>query len=324
MSRHVIVLILLLIAVAPLRSPAIAQFASDEEAAADTAVALSYLEAVGDFNALYDRIHPDAHAVIPRAAVIGWYQNEFAPLGPGVATVTGVRFVEWTWPVTGQTYPYTAEVSFQQPLADGTVLEDVVRLVQDRTGEWRWFFGRSREFVEEQIAKYVPQVPAVGDSSVIGFVVADLNTFWSISFGAAGRTYVAPNVVPTYGPSSSSCGFIDPYLSPAAYCPIDQTVYYTPDWFDYFDYTIGDFAWITILAHEWGHHVQSLEGQYAGPRSEHELQADCLAGSYARDAATRGVLDPGDVTEAVAISAVGGDPVGLPQDEPGAHGTSDE
>ena len=302
-----------------------AQSSVDERAAAQVAVQLSYLESIGDFNALYDRIHPDAHALVPRAAVIGWYQNEFYPLGPGVATVTGVRFVQWSWPVNGYTYPYTAEVSFVQPFANGTVLEDVVRLVQDDLGEWRWFFGRSREFVEEQIARYAPQ-PQVGGSSlsILDVTIRDLDMFWALSFEAAGRRYVAPTVVDYSFGRSSSCGYLSGDLGPAAYCGSDYTVYYDPDWLGYVNNVFGDFAWVTILAHEWGHHVQALQGIGDLSPKARELQADCLAGAYARDAETRGLLDEGDVTEAVAISAGSGDPVWLPDDAQEAHGTSDE
>jgi hypothetical protein len=317
-------MMILTIWIAPSSGAATMQTATDEQAAATTAIELSQLEASSDFNALYDRIHPDAHAVIPRAAVIGWYQNEFAPLGPGVATVTGVRFVEWTWPVNGRTYLYTAEVSFQQPFANGTVLEDVVRLVKDDSGEWRWFFGRSREFVEEQIARYVPVVPATSRDSVLDFVAADLDAFWAISFAASGQAYVSPRISALYAPGTSSCGYIDPRQSPAGYCPVERTIYVSPDWFSTLNAAVGDFAWITVMAHEWGHHVQTLQGQYSSAGNQHELQADCLAGSYARDAATRNLLDSGDVTEAVTISALGGDAAWLLQDEVGAHGTSDE
>ena len=69
-----------------------------------------------------------------------------------MSTVIDVEFGPWTWEVTGETYPYTATVSFEQPFADGSVVDDVVRLVQDQNGEWRWFFGRTRTFVEAQIA----------------------------------------------------------------------------------------------------------------------------------------------------------------------------
>jgi predicted metalloprotease len=87
---------------------------------------------------------------------------------------------------------------------------------------------------------------------------------------------------------------------------------------------IGDFAPILVLAHEWGHHLQTVLGIAPSPGNTCELQADCLAGAYASDAAQRGLLDPGDITEAVAMSAAAGDPLGLPQDTPGAHGINDD
>jgi len=297
---------------------------ADEADAAATAVDLSRLEAASDFNTLYDRIHPDVHAVVPRAAVIGWFQNEWAPLGPGVSTVTGVRFVAWTWEVTGVTYPFTAEVSFEQPFADGSIRQDVVRLVPDAKGEWRWFFGRSRAFVDEQIARYVPAAPIPSDSDIFAeFVLADIDEFWRASFAGADRAYAAPGLVAVDAPIDSSCGVVDP-TGPGAFCGVDHTIYYSSD---HYEALVGggtDFAWITVVAHEWGHYVQHLLAVARPASNAYELQADCLAGSYARDAGTRGLLEPGDVTEAVAMSSRGGDPLWLPQDQPGAHGTSDD
>ena len=78
------------------------------------------------------------------------------------------------------------------------------------------------------------------------------------------------------------------------------------------------------MAHEWGHHLQTLLGIAPAPGNTFELQADCLAGAYASDAGQRGLLDPGDITEAVAMAATAGDPLGLPQDTPGAHGINDD
>ncbi len=134
--------------------------------AAQAAVELSRLEAEGDYEALYDRMHPDAQAVVPRETVVGWYEAESAPLGPGVITVLSVRFIDWTWAVTGATYPGTAEVTFSQPYANGTVTEGVLRLVESG-GEWQWFFGRDRAFVEAQIARFggEPEPPAPPDAA---------------------------------------------------------------------------------------------------------------------------------------------------------------
>ena len=152
MQRVSVVLLLcllLLVSAAPRRSAA--QDPGADAAAA--AVEISRLEAEGAYDALYDRMHPDAQAISPRETVVGWYEAESAPLGPGVITVLSVAFVDWTWEVTGTTYPNTAEVSFSQPYADGTVSQGVLRLVESG-GEWRWFFGRDRAFVDAQNARF--------------------------------------------------------------------------------------------------------------------------------------------------------------------------
>jgi hypothetical protein len=115
---------------------------------------MSGLEVTGGFRRLYNSLHPDARAIIPREAVMGWYENEFMYLGEPAARAIKVRFISWTWEVTGTTYPETAEVALRQQLTDGTVVRDEIRLVKDPFGNWSWFFGRDRAFVEEQIGRY--------------------------------------------------------------------------------------------------------------------------------------------------------------------------
>lgn len=120
---------------------------------------LSQWECTGFLDVLYQWMHPDAQALIPLYAVVDWYVEDFRPLRPEPAVSTGVRFIPWTWAVNGKTYPDTAEVSFVQRFGDGTVLEDVVRLVWE--GDWRWFFGRTPEFVQQQIDRFSPRyIPA--------------------------------------------------------------------------------------------------------------------------------------------------------------------
>jgi Putative neutral zinc metallopeptidase len=311
-----------LLAPAALAPASIAAAYVDEDAknAMDMAYYLSVLEANGQYNALYDLIHPDAHAVVPRAAVVGWYQDNFGPRGAMPSVITGVRFVSWTWAVTGVTYPYTAELSFTQAFWDGgarTVVEDVVRLVQDQEGTWRWFFGRNRAFIEEQIALYVPAAPTGG---LVDVAVGDIGSFWVGVFRHAGLRYGAPEVV-TYRTSIDSiCG--DSQGGPAAYCQLNETIYVDLNWEAGTVAQIGDFAWVTILAHEWGHHVQrqlladGVPNGFPGTGVlAKELQADCLAGVYAQDAQTRGMLAVGDITEAVVVSALSAGP---------EHGTIDD
>ncbi len=122
--------------------------------AAATSVYLSQLEAAGDLETLYAWLHPDAQAVIPKEAVVGWYETDWLPRGPEPIVVDSVDFGEWRWAVNGTTYPNTATIVYEQPLADGSTVNDVVRLVQDDQGLWRWFFGRDKSFVEEQIARF--------------------------------------------------------------------------------------------------------------------------------------------------------------------------
>jgi hypothetical protein len=123
--------------------------------AAATAVYLSQLEAAGDLDTLYQWLHPDAQAVVPKEAVAGWYDAEWLPRGPEPISVTSVELGDWTWDVTGTTYPNTATITYEQSFADGSLVSDTVRLVQDEQGVWRWFFGRDRAFVDEQIDRFI-------------------------------------------------------------------------------------------------------------------------------------------------------------------------
>ena len=75
-------------------------------------------------------------------------------MGTEAIEATKVRFIPWTWNVTGQTYPETAEVAFRQTDDTGNLVRGEVRLVQDPYGNWTWFFGRDRAFVNEQIARF--------------------------------------------------------------------------------------------------------------------------------------------------------------------------
>lgn len=179
--RRLILLTFILLASALPNPPtvALAQGDADARMAANTAVWLSVLEVTEGFDELYDRMHPDAQAIVPREAVVGWYTNDFASLGPDVITVRDVRFVAWTWEVTGTTYPNTAEVSYEQPFADGSVVADVVRLVE-HDGAWGWFFGRSRAFVDEQIATYADPVVAGDAAPAQGTAVCgDADRWWT-------------------------------------------------------------------------------------------------------------------------------------------------
>jgi predicted metalloprotease len=151
----------------------------------------------------------------------------------------------------------------------------------------------------------------------------------------------------------SACGYAGAVSGPF-YCPGDRNVYLDLSFFDELSRRFGasgDFAQAYVLAHEFGHHVQSLSGtegqvreqQRADPRSGNalsvrlELQADCYAGVWGHDAAKPGraaqgkvELDPGDLEEALrAASAIGDDRLqklgtGRVMPEKFTHGSSEQ
>jgi predicted metalloprotease len=319
-------------------------------AAADAARELSMFEADRDFDALYERMHPDALAVVPRSAVVGWYEGYFEDRETSELEVTGVEFEPWTWPVTGVTYDDAVTVKFVQPYTVDGVTTDVsgeVHLVPF-DDEWGWFFGASQAFVDEQVALYGDDGSATmlslsqesADTTPIPREVrfpdplhADIDRFWEARFQEVGRVYDPPDGVVAFDePIVTACGRADPVREAAFYCVIDENIYYSAEFRTLIENQIGDFAWVIVVAHEWGHHIQSKLGfdlgvvpDRAGEVAPIELeqQADCLAGAYAADAERTGWLDAGDIEEALAITEISGDPPGTAWNDPRAHGTGD-
>ena len=337
-----------------LGKPPTAAAQTDDALAAAAAVArdLSLLEAERDFDALYERMHPDALAVVPRSAVVGWYESFFAGRDTSELAVTGVSFEPWTWGVTGVEYDDAVTVQFVQPYSVDGVLSDVpgeVHLVPF-DDDWGWFFGASRPFLDEQIAFYGDDGSATmfslsqesdsdsADPAPIAREIlfpdplhAHVDMYWEARFQEAGRVYDPPQGVIAFDePIVTACGRADPEREAAFYCVIDEKIYYSAEFRTLIEDQIGDFAWVIVVAHEWGHHIQAKLGFDLGvvpdragdvPPIEFEQQADCLAGAYAIDAELVGWLDPGDVDEALTMTEISGDPPGTAWNDPRAHGT---
>ncbi len=160
----------------------------------------------------------------------------------------------------------------------------------------------------------------------IAVVLADTEDVWKVLFRQMGRTYVEPKLVLFSGRVTSACGFASAAMGPF-YCPGDGKVYVDLSFFDQLERRFnapGDFAQAYVLMHEIGHHVQNLLGvsekvtrlQQRGSRAQAnelsvrlELQADFYAGVVAHHAQrTKGILEPGDIEEAIrAAEAIGDD-----------------
>ncbi len=153
-------------------------------------------------------------------------------------------------------------------------------------------------------------------------VLGSTEAHWGRLFSADGSRYQAPKMVVYTGGGRSGCGAADSAMGPF-YCPADQGIYLDTAFFEELARRYGapgDFAQAYVIAHEVGHHVQTLtgtsdrirraqsavrEGQANALQVRMELQADCYAGVWA--AQERGAMEPGDLEEGMAAAAAIGD-----------------
>src|SRR5690606_7274582 len=147
----------------------------------------------------------------------------------------------------------------------------------------------------------------------VSVVLADTEDTWNAKFKALGRQYREPTLVLFTGAVNSACGSASAAVGPF-YCPGDQKLYIDLAFFEDLNTrhgAPGEFAQAYVVAHEVGHHVQTLlgiseqvraagrgasEAQVNALSVRQELQADCLAGVWGHAAnVERQLLDPGDL-----------------------------
>jgi predicted metalloprotease len=149
--------------------------------------------------------------------------------------------------------------------------------------------------------------------------LGDTEVTWSQLFAQQNRDYREPTLVLFSDETTSACGLNSAAVGPF-YCPGDQKLYIDLSFYGELARRFGapgDFAQAYVLAHEVGHHVQNLLGVFERARGmggdpnavsvNQELMADCFAGIWGHYAATRGLLDPGDVEQGLAAAAAIGD-----------------
>jgi len=176
---------------------------------------------------------------------------------------------------------------------------------------------------EQQNITFSPEEEKLKD--FMSVVLADTEDVWGALFQKSGQPYSPPKLVLFSGAVESACGFAEAAMGPF-YCPGDHKLYLDMSFFNDLAQrhdAPGDFAQAYVVAHEVGHHVQTLLGisdRVGAARSraseaegnalqvKMELQADCFAGVWAHHAnQSRQILEPGDTEEALAAAAGVGD-----------------
>jgi uncharacterized protein len=157
-------------------------------------------------------------------------------------------------------------------------------------------------------------------------VLADTEDVWNQIFSEQGKDYPEPTLVLFRGGVQSGCGGATSQSGPF-YCPSDQQLYIDLSFYEELQSRFnapGDFAMAYVVAHEVGHHIQTLNGtsekmarlrqqvsqaEYNKYSVMMELQADFLAGVFAHYAQrVKNIIEPGDIEEALnAAQAIGDD-----------------
>ena len=159
----------------------------------------------------------------------------------------------------------------------------------------------------------------------VSVVLAETEDVWTELFRKEGAVYTYPKLVLYSGSVQSACGFAGAATGPF-YCPGDYKLYIDLSFFDELQKRFqapGDFAMAYVVAHEVGHHVQTLLGTMEKVMSLRsrlsekefnkylirlELQADYFAGVWAHYVKRMNLVQEGDIEEALnAASAVGDD-----------------
>ncbi len=198
---------------------------------------------------------------------------------------------------------------------------------------------------EQQTGQYQESAEEKELAAFVGVVLKETEDVWTKLFEEQGARYEMPKLVLFSGSVESACGVAGSSTGPF-YCPGDMKVYIDLSFYNELQerfHAPGDFAMAYVIAHEVGHHIQTLIGTMTEVNALRsrlsetefnkylvrlELQADYYAGVWAHYASRMELLEEGDLDEALnAASAVGDDRIqksaqGYVVPDSFTHGTS--
>ncbi|MHC1699296.1 MAG: neutral zinc metallopeptidase [Geobacteraceae bacterium] len=227
----------------------------------------------------------------------------------------------------------------------GTIL--IALVIYFLGGDPSQVFNVSAPADQEMASSYQETAAEKELAEFVSVVLADTEVVWEEQFRRKGKTYQHPKLVLYSGEVESACGISGAATGPF-YCPADYRLYIDLSFYDELREKFqapGDFAMAYVIAHEVGHHVQTLLGINAKVMALRsrvsetefnrylvrlELQADYLAGVWAQHAERMKLLEEGDLDEALnAASAVGDDRIqksgrGYVVPDSFTHGTSEQ
>jgi hypothetical protein len=255
----------LLIAGLPLGASA-RQSAPNADAAAEAAQTYLDLATQGNFNALFDYLHPDVLDEVPRSVGLAIFQGVYGATRPGPARIGQPEPVSYTWPVNGETYD-AVEVPYEQTFTNAEGQQESLQSLMYLApfeGQFRWFLGNSRAYVAEAVARFAPPPPSEqpGDIGALLDLVVKRPQYLLRHHvpghpGPLRRAGV--RVVGAGESASTACGPAQPGFW-AFYCPADATVYLDQPFLQDLEQRYGDFAAAYVVGHEWAHHVQTVSG----------------------------------------------------------------
>ena len=166
--------------------------------------------------------------------------------------------------------------------------------------------------VKQPVIEVTPSDVAASNEK-IGMAYGSLVRMWTTEFHQLGERFAAPRIARYTGGVMTSCGIIMPHN--AEYCPRNNTIFYDEVFVAGMAKaaanslgTDGDMAAVGVIAHEMGHAVAIQLGHESRSSYENESTADCLAGTFARQAQRDGELEKGDMEEALFGMSMAGDP----------------